>query len=124
MTDNTLAHLAALADKLGTTAEYLWAVLIKQAPIHGTMTIITIVALTIGFVLLARLVMRKTRRPEATEDNPYPHAEWADEFGVIAWFLLVFFGSLTVMAWAIELPAAITALIHPEYWALSQILKR
>ena len=35
MDDKTLQALTALANKLGTTAEYLWGVLLRQAPLTG-----------------------------------------------------------------------------------------
>ena len=37
MNDQTLQLLKQLADKLGTTAEHLWAVLVKQAGIEARM---------------------------------------------------------------------------------------
>ena len=41
-----------LANKLGTTSEYLWAVLIKQAPISGTVDLI-LYALTVAVIVVA-----------------------------------------------------------------------
>lgn len=42
MDDKTLQVVTDLASKLGTTAEYLWGVLLKQAPITGSLALLAI----------------------------------------------------------------------------------
>ena len=115
MDDKTLQALTALAAKLGTTAEYLWGVLLKQAPISGALDLAVIAAWAAACVWLVRLVRRKTTGPAPA---------WNDEMGrVFSWigagltcFLVFFVGALSI-------PDAVTAIVNPEYWALRQILK-
>ena len=52
MNDQTALLLKQLADKLGTTTEYLWAVLLKQAPITCTVQLTVIIITFIAGVLL------------------------------------------------------------------------
>lgn len=40
MNDKVLEALQTLAEKLGVTAEHLWGVLLKQAPIDGTIFLV------------------------------------------------------------------------------------
>ena len=83
MDQTTLTALTALAEKLGTTAEYLWGVLLRQAPISG----LTDLAVMIGMVLFtafwAAVVLKKTTKPRPTKDEPYPRREWEDEAAAI-----------------------------------------
>lgn len=126
MDDNTLKALTALANKLGTTAEQLWAVLLVQAPIEATVNVIQAlicVAVTAGWLFL---VYRKTRTLEITgssERYSYAHAEWRDEAAFFAWvagFVLIVF-SLAYVTFAVR--QVIVAVLNPNYWALTQVLK-
>ncbi len=123
MDEKTLQALTALATKLGTTAEYLWGVLIRQAPITGTIDLIMMACWVIGVVMWARFARHKTTRPPKTNENPYPRAEWEEE-GMAMACVSVFFLSV-VTAWIVGagISDAVSALVNPEYWALRQILK-
>lgn len=46
MNEQTIQALAALAVKLGTTTEYLWSVLVKQAPIYGLTQLAMLLAIS------------------------------------------------------------------------------
>ena len=111
MDDKTLQALTAIANKLGTTAEYLWGVLLKQAPISATVDLLLIVAWIAGTAMIWSYVSKKSK-------------EWHDDAGVfVAWMcvaLLVVFGALMIVLSASNIAAA---LFNPEYWALKQILK-
>lgn len=75
MNEKVLEALQALAIKLGTTADHLWGVLIKQAPIDGTIDLIACIALVLFNVASLRLVVRK-----ALSDDP----DWGEEIAVVA----------------------------------------
>ena len=115
MDEKTLQALTDLANKLGTTAEYLWGVLLKQAPITGGLNLLMMAAWAFACVLLVRYVRRKTQ-------GDYP--EWDDEaMRPFAWAgvaLACLIGAIFVST---EFVGAITAIVHPEYWALRQIMK-
>ena len=123
MDDKTLQALTGLAAKLGTTAEYLWGVLLKQAPITGAVEIFVMATWCAAAVCLLRLVRRKTTKPPATEVERCTRAEWAEEGACLAWVLSGFFCLITALVVSGGLSSAIAALVNPEYWALRQILK-
>lgn len=123
MDDKTLQALTDLANKLGTTADYLWGVLLKQAPLTGAINLVLMAAWVIFAVIWYRMVVRKTSRPKATEDDRYPSADWDGESAALAWasvLAVAVIGGLSVSA---RLTNTVAALVNPEYWALIQILK-
>ena len=124
MDDKTLQALTTLAAKLGTTAEYLWGVLLRQAPITGAVDLLVCAAWIVGLLAWARFVNRKTTTPPRTEDDRHPCAEWSDETGVaIAWASVVLAGGIAALVIGSNLSNIVAALANPEYWALKQILK-
>jgi uncharacterized protein involved in cysteine biosynthesis len=113
MNEKIFEALQALAVKLGTTVDHLWGVLLKQAPIDGTIEFIFCSILVWFNVKMARMVVRKT-----LSDKP----EWKDDLSEIAWVLLatlVFFSVIIVWCNAAMI---IAAFFNPEYWALKQLL--
>ena len=123
MDDKTLQALTALANKLGTTAEYLWGVLLRQAPITGVVNLAVMVTWVTAAVLLLRWVRRKTQVPPKTKEDPYPRAEWDSDGAFFAWGGAILFAALTALIVGLELSGVVAALVNPEYWALRQILK-
>ena len=123
MDDKTLQALTALAAKLGTTAEYLWGVLLRQAPITGAIDLAVMAAWVAMAMFLIRLVRRKTTTPAKTDEDRYPSAEWSDEGAAFAWAGAVAFALLVALIVGSELSSVVAALLNPEYWALKQILK-
>ena len=122
MDDKTLQALTTLADKLGTTSEYLWGVLLKQAPITGVIDMVTVIVLVVLVVLWARFVQRKTSIPKQTENDRYPRAEWENEGAFFSW-VSVFIMVLMVSLMVCRLSTTVAALVNPEYWAFKQIFK-
>lgn len=124
MDDKTLQALTALANKLGTTAEYLWSVLLKQAPITGVVDLLVMAAWVAAAAMWFKLVQRKTKKPPATEQDRYPSADWTDEVGIgLAWASVVVVTILVALIIGTNLSTTIAALFNPEYWALKQILR-
>jgi hypothetical protein len=115
MDDKTLQALTTLANKLGTTAEYLWGVLLRQAPLSGAIDLALVAAWAAACFWMVRFVRAKT-----AGDDPV----WMDEAGrALAW-AGVWFACLGVaLIGGSVLTDAVTALANPEYWALRQILK-
>ena len=123
MDEKTLSALTTLAQKLGTTAEYLWGVLLKQAPITGAIELVVMAAWIAAAVWWLRLVQRKTSKPTASTENKYPRAEWEAEGAVFAWGSVVICWLLVGLCVGPTLSSTAAALLNPEYWALKQILK-
>lgn len=123
MDDKTLQALTLLAEKLSTTTEHLWAVLIRQAYIDGWLTIASLIVLTILCVVMLRFVIRKTTAPGTKDKYGMPlKAEWYEEGAFAAWTVAGIASTIVILLVIEGLPTAISALINPEYWALKQIL--
>jgi large-conductance mechanosensitive channel len=124
MDEKTLQALTTLAEKLGTTAEYLWSVLLKQAPISAATDLVVIAAWVFGVAMWAKFVQRKTTKPAATENDRYPSADWNDDVGVgLAWISVFVSGLIVAIISGACFSSIVAAVFNPEYWALKQILK-
>jgi ribose/xylose/arabinose/galactoside ABC-type transport system permease subunit len=123
MDDKTLQAMTALAAKLGTTAEYLWGVLLRQAPITGAVDLLVMAAWVAAALCFLRYVRAKTTRPPGTRDDPFPRAQWDGDATFFAWAGAILFAVLTGLIVGASLSTTIAALVNPEYWALRQILK-
>lgn len=123
MDDKTLQALTALANKLGTTAEYLWGVLLRQAPIAGVVDIVLMLAWGAVAVLWLKVVIRKTKPQAKTYDDRYPIAEWREESAFFAWASAVLLCVIAALIASCLFKAAAAAFFNPEYWALKQIIK-
>jgi len=124
MDEKTLQALTALAEKLGTTAEYLWGVLLKQAPIAGVTNLLEMAAWIAAVVMWFRFVQTKTTRQPATDSDRYPKAAWNDELGVgMAWASVLVIAVIVAVIIGSGLSTTVAALFNPEYWALKQVLK-
>lgn len=115
--------IEALAAKLGTTAEHLWGVLVRQAPISGAVDLVLCVVIAAVTVWWVALVKRKTTCPPETEANRYPNAEWRDEGAFLAWLVTVIFGVLALICVICSAQGIVAAFANPEYWALKQLVK-
>lgn len=112
MNEQTNQLLRELAEKLGTTTEYLWLVLVRQAPISAWTTLISIV---ITILLCSGLIVWVNRKIKANEG--------ANDWHICCMGLSAVVLVITFAAILIELPMIVAGLTNPEYWALKQILK-
>lgn len=112
MTNETNKLIQELADRLGTTVEYLWGVLIQQAPIDACTKLTAILLLALALVVMAVYAYRKTWSDEDSKDQ------------VIAVVLVLagMVGMITFLVSLGSIPSIISGLFNPEYWALKQIL--
>lgn len=107
MNEKTQEYLVALCEKLGTTAEHVWAVLIKQAIIMGWMNAVLFV-ICIVFILATVLLCKSKRFLDYGDGCPL--------------VVMVIFSCLFVLLAPIVFCEAFTCLLNPEYWALKQVL--
>ena len=121
MDDKTTELITRLAEKLGTTAEHLWGVLLHQAPISGTINLVISIFMVLSTVCLVRFVKGKTTKAK-TEVKVYPCAEWEDEGAALAWFLTAVYLLITFGTVTLSITGIVSAFFNPEYWALSHIL--
>lgn len=121
MNDQMISLLEKLAAQLGTTSKFLWAVLVKQAPISATNSLVYILIVAATFIILLKLHTRflKLRQQKNSFDKTFYEENesvgWIMIIAGIIWAFM-FFGAL------IELPNVINGYFNPEYWALDKIL--
>ena len=116
MNEATTKLVEELASKLGTTAEHLWGVLVRQAPISGVCDALAIVAWIIGLAWALRLVRSKTKEPE---DG---YAEWTGEGAFFAWLVWGLTAAFAMLVAGANLGCIVASIVNPEYWALKQVM--
>lgn len=114
MNDNITKLIETLAAKLGTTAEYLWAVLIRQAPISATTSLI----LCLVFITLAA-VYTKWLIKKAKDDELDCLDNESNFVIALVGGLLSIIGVIVIICLFSDI---ITGYFNPEYWALQKIL--
>lgn len=117
MDDKTLQALTALAAKLGTTAEYLWSTLLRQATITSITTLLLLAPWVFLAVYFLRVVRRKTKQ-QAGDQCP----KWENIDAHFAWAGSILFALVVGLVSCLVLSDTVTALVNPEYWALNKIL--
>lgn len=117
MDGQTMIILEKLAEKLGTTVEHLWGVLVNQAPISAAVDML----ITIILWVLAVLWLRKVR--ENTKKNEDGYKEWDYEPAGFAWICVFALFVISFMVTVSSLPLIVAGFANPEYWALKQLIK-
>lgn len=115
--------IEVLAAKLGTTAEHLWGVLVRQAPISGAVDLVLCIVIAVVTAWWVALVKRKTTCPPETESCRYPTAEWREEGAFLAWLTAVIAGVLAMVFIIGSAQGIVAAFANPEYWALKQLVR-
>ena len=105
--------VSELSEKLGTTAEHLWGVLVAQAPIEASLFAGFALLMIAGLYFSLKYVEKKTVINE----------EWDSDFSFIAWVLLSIYGLVTLLFSIDAISTIITVIFNPEFWALQQILQ-
>lgn len=115
MNEATTKLVEELAAKLGTTAEHLWGVLVRQAPISGVCDALAIVAWIIGLAWALRLVRSKTKETDGD-------AEWEDEGAFFAWLVWGITAAVVMIVAGACFGDIVASIVNPEYWALKQVM--
>lgn len=117
MNDNTTKLIEQLAQKLGTTAEYLWSVLLKQAFVSAITDLMYLILVLLGGYGLFKL-HKFLSKVEDNGDCIYEDAGFTVAVMIVAtviWailFIVCFF----------SLGNIINGFFNPEYWALNEVL--
>ena len=121
MNDNTTKLLEQLAAKFGTTTEYLWMVLLRQAPIDSTINLIQI-----ALVMLFGWFLYKTHKRLMKKDGEGNYAktyyEKYEAGAVIPMVIGAIIFAIFFLASFFCIPDVINGYFNPEYWALDKIL--
>lgn len=117
MSDHTAELVDKLAAKLGTTAQYLWDCLLRQAPISSALYFATMVGMGIAVYCLVRVI--KVRFPKDIDSYGDPKA---------ATFILMviagILGFILLILIICGLEMGVAGFFNPGYWALKQILTK
>ena len=112
--------LEELAKQLGTTAQYLWGVLIVQAKITAMVDSAEVVCIAIGIFLGYKTLRRWYQNIKNDDDDFDDHFGYqlTSVLGGIGAFFLIYFAIFGLI------PEIITVIANPEYWALQEILSK
>ncbi len=121
MEKHTQELLKQLAEKLGTTVNNIWNILLYQAKIDAYTTLFQFALIALfGFFMLRLNKKFAQIIPEDKRSNTY--YEKYDVYLTIPMFVsfLLFFGTSFVAFF--NIPEVINCFFNPEYWALQKIL--
>lgn len=106
--------LIQLAEKLGTTVEYLFSIMIRQALTQGITNLVVAFIMVLSVTWLFKLL--KTDIDELTNEQDIKFTICLAMAGV----LIATTGFYTLFS----LQETITCFTNPEFWALEQILNK
>lgn len=116
MNDNTAKLIEQLAAKMGTTSEYLWGVLMHQAPVNATITLLQFFLIGVAWYWLYR-----GHKYLLNEDNKFNYEDYNGMniiMGIVAALLLI----ITIVAF-FSIDLVINGYFNPEFWALDYVLR-
>ena len=115
MNEQTNQLIRELAEKMGTTTEHLWGVLITQAPISASVDLTLICLMffvSAGLFYHSAGLKNKSSRSFSNEDAAFI----CKIFG----YVMLLVGCLALLGCANTI---IAGFVNPEYWALKQIMQ-
>ena len=117
--------LRDLAGELGTTTEYLWQVLIKQANIQSIKSLIWIL-ITCSIVTTSLFVFYRTanKRMKFLKGENRNYNEEIDSWWAAKVIVTIIVMSITIMITNHNISVFIDATYNPEYWVLETILEK
>lgn len=127
MNEKTEQLLEKLAEKLGTTSEYLWQILLNQAK-YDAITSFIQMAFMAGFIyatIKIHLWLMKELPKPADSDRWYSKRTGYDKYEEPAIVGMVLAGITSIILLLFFLSGfneLIAAVFNPEYWALNRIL--
>lgn len=115
MNEHTAALLQGLAAKLGTTSEYLWAILLKQAPVYAYVALFQYAVTVLVLVALFRYRIQVGKFLTTL-------CEETEALGVIGLIVIGIASIIWLLACVFAFESVVTAFVNPEYWALDKVL--
>ena len=121
MNEQTAKLLEQLANKLGTTSEYLWTILLKQAPIDATVTLLqTLFLFLVGWGLWK--VHKKLLSKPSGQDYDDSYYEKYDLGAILPMVLVTVGWGIMMIICFCCFGSIVSGYFNPEYWALKEIL--
>lgn len=118
MKNQTTELLEKLAVQLGTTAEYLWSVLIVQARISAITDLIFLILAIVSGYFLYRTHLYLGKEGE----DMHSIYDRKDEAVIIPMFVGIIIWAIFFLVMFFSIGSIINGLFNPEYWALNKIL--
>ena len=118
MNEQTTKLIEQLAQKLGTTSEYLWTVLLKQAPISAAIDALYFILVIIGGIIIYRV--HKYLGKET--DDKYSIYYVKEGFVAIPMIFAAMIWAICFIACFFSIGNIINGFFNPEYWALKEVL--
>ncbi len=115
MNEAGLKAIELLASKLGTTTEYLFSVLVKQARIAGIVAIIQGIMMVVIGICLVKLIIYFYKKRDDLDSSI---SEIVVPFTILSFVVLLIL-AIIYISYADNILAAF---FNPEYWALNEIL--
>lgn len=115
MNNETQKAIELLAQKLGTTSEYLWGILLSQAPIDATMHVVYLF-----LSILLCFALYRIHKYLMNDDNEisYYNYEGLEIFMIIVAGLV----SAIFAALLFTVGNALNGFFNPEFWALNYVM--
>ena len=117
MEEQTVKLVEQLAQKLGTTTDYLWSVLLKQAPISALVDLIYFVLVCIGGYFLL-----KTHKNFSKEVGGHSSKYYCNDALAPIMIVVVCIWAILFIIAFFSIGDVINGFVNPEYWALNKIL--
>ena len=121
MNENTTLMLQQLAAKLGTTTEYLWGILLRQAPIDATINLIQSLLILVYcfFIYKKHKSLSEVKDYNGYKERGYDH--YNDNVSILMIIGCVV-GIILLFAMFFTVDNVINGYFNPEYWSLNKIL--
>lgn len=126
MNEKTEELLQKLADKLGTTTEYLWTVLVNQAKYDIIVSLVQMAFMAAFIISTVKIHFRLAKElPKDPNDKWSQHESLYGKYEESAVIPMVLAGIISAILFIFFLSGfndLVAAIFNPEYWALKRIL--
>lgn len=123
MKDQNNLLFEKLAEKLGTTTEYLWQILIKQAFVDSTITLIQVILVILFGFFLYKKHKQLCKEKEYTPNHLETGYSYYGEKAIFPMYIgAAIFVILIIISFCL-LESIYNGFFNPEYWALNKALE-
>lgn len=120
MNENTTKLLEKLAEKMGTTSEYLWSILLKQAPISATITLAIYAIVAIYGIILFKHHKKFSKKQGEGQHSRTIYED--SEPTCVGMIIATFVFAVACIGCLVQINNLINGYFNPQYWALQKIL--
>jgi len=110
--------LEKLAEKLGTTTEYLWGVLLKQAPITAVTELVYLILVVLCGITLYKIHKRLSKKVDGNNSIYYE----SEELVIVPMVIATIIWAILFIICFLSIGSIVTGFLNPEYWALDEIM--